>query len=126
MNFADHLLKLLKRIATIDVAHASTDINDDGVLELEVIAILDKQIAPICSITENATQIEITQFELQLDLLENALVAQSREDAENSAKAYRASAAGRQSHGRTQRSGLLRIPVKEGPKGPFLLGLKKC
>jgi hypothetical protein len=88
MNFADHLLKLLKRIATIDVAHASTDINDDGVFELEVIAILDEQIAPICSITENATKVELTQFELQLDLLENALVAQSREDAENAAKVH--------------------------------------
>jgi hypothetical protein len=86
MNFADHLLKLLKRIATIDIAHASTDINDDGVFELEVIAILDEQIAPICSITENATEVEITQFKLQLDLLENALKAQATEDAEHAGK----------------------------------------
>jgi hypothetical protein len=86
MNFAKLLLKLLKRVATIDIAHASTGLNEDGEFELEVVAMLDGQIAPIANLKESATEFEVTQFEAQLDLLVSAVAAQKREDEEHANK----------------------------------------
>ena len=82
MKFADTLLSLLKRIAQSEVAHESVRINDDGVFQIDVYAVMEDEVAKIGSLTEHATEIEITQFELQLDLLDNAVRAQDAEDAE--------------------------------------------
>jgi hypothetical protein len=82
MIFARHLYPLLRRIASIEIAHASTEVDENGALVLEVLAVVDGQIGAICSINEHATDAEISQFEQQLDLLESSALAQNAEDAQ--------------------------------------------
>lgn len=83
MNFAEVLLALLKRIANIDIAYASTGLNEDGMFELEVLAVMDGEVAPVCSITEDASEVKLLELELQLDRLERAVKDQEAEDAHN-------------------------------------------
>lgn len=86
MEFSVWLLTVLKRIAKIDAAQSFTRYNDDGVFELELVAVMDQQVAPIATINEHANEVEAMAFELKIDLLENAIKAQEAEDEENEAK----------------------------------------
>jgi hypothetical protein len=85
-TFSDLILSILKRVAASEFLHERVFINEDGALEMEMFGIIEGQVAPIASINENSTEVEITQFELQLDLFDNAVKAQDAEDAENEVK----------------------------------------
>lgn len=82
MKFSEILLPLLKRIAAIDVAHASTQISDDGsgVLELTLLAIIGENIGAIAMINENSSEEEIAHFQQELDKLVNAVEDQRKQD----------------------------------------------
>jgi hypothetical protein len=86
MEFSAWLFHVLKRVAATNYAHISPTINEDGVFEVELVGVVDQQVAQIATINENATAAEITAFELQLDLLQNAVQAQDAEDEANEVK----------------------------------------
>lgn len=83
MKFSEYLFDLLKRVAKLDYVHTSAFINDDGVFEVELLAIDGMNVGRIASLTENATADEITQFDLTLESLKSAVLAQAEEDAQN-------------------------------------------
>ncbi len=86
MEFSAWLFHVMKRVAATNYAHISPTINEDGVFEVELVGVVDQLVAQIATITENATEAEITAFELQLDLLKNAVQAQDAEDEANEVK----------------------------------------
>jgi hypothetical protein len=86
MKFSEFLFEFLKRVAKLEYAHASTSISDDGVFEVELLAIDGTNIGSIAKITENASDIEITQFDLKFESLKSAVLAQKEEDAQNEIK----------------------------------------
>jgi DNA-directed RNA polymerase specialized sigma24 family protein len=86
MDFSAWIFRILKRVAATNYAHLTSSINDDGVFEAELVGVVDNQVATISTITENATDAELMAFELQLDLLQNAVKAQDAEDEANEAK----------------------------------------
>lgn len=79
-HFSKHLFRLLKHIASIEHAHASTQNNEDGVFELEVLAVYENDVGTVATLKETATEVEIVQFELRLEALEKSLLAQKAED----------------------------------------------
>jgi hypothetical protein len=86
MTFSEVLLPLLKRIDALEYAYASTGFNEDGVFGIEVIMVHEGNVGTVCALTEDADEVAITQFELQIDLLENAVSLQKADDAANEAR----------------------------------------
>jgi ribosomal protein S3 len=79
MNFADLILSLLKRIAEIDVAYVAPEFTE-GVFGIKVFIMYEGDAVQIADMNENSTETDITQFELELDLLENAVRAKNSEE----------------------------------------------
>jgi hypothetical protein len=86
MEFSAWLFYILKRVAATKYAHITSSINDDGVFEVELVGVVDQQVAQIATVTENATPGEILAFEFHLDSLQNAVQAQDAEDEANEVK----------------------------------------
>lgn len=80
MEFAEFLLDMTKRVAAHQALHLSSQFNEEGVLEVSVLAIIDMSLAPLALVGENASDDELAKFEKAITEFEKAFEEQAAED----------------------------------------------
>lgn len=86
MKFADYILDVLTRVATIDGSLISSRINGNGALTVQLIAVYEGEAAILAEVSEDSSDAQRAAFELHVDLFENAVKADAAEEAANEAK----------------------------------------
>jgi DNA-directed RNA polymerase sigma subunit (sigma70/sigma32) len=86
MDFAEFLLSVMKRVAAHQALHLSPQVNDEGVFEVTVLAIIEQSLAPLALVSENASDDELANFEKAITDFEKAFEEQEAENAANEVK----------------------------------------
>lgn len=87
MEFAEFLLDTMRRVATHPALHISPQVNEEGVFEISLLAVIDQSLGAIALVNENATDDELANFEKALVGFEKAFAEQEAEDEANELKA---------------------------------------